>query len=122
MNERYPLEADNDGDGLSNEVEFALHTDPEYADTDGDGVSDQDEVGEDPAQPLDTDKDGFPDALEHARLDNDNDGVPDAADPAEAGASQLVFLRATPAVIANDGVDATTLEAQLIQPLHRTNC
>src|SRR5262245_43579179 len=73
--ERYPATGDNDGDGLRNDLERALHTDPEYADTDGDGVSDGDEVGPDTAAPRDSDKDGFPDVLEHARLDNDNDNV-----------------------------------------------
>lgn len=44
---------DPDGDGLTNEEEETLGTDPNDADTDGDGVSDKDEVdaGSDPNDP-----------------------------------------------------------------------
>jgi hypothetical protein len=44
--------ADDDGDGLNNEEEAALGTDPTEADSDGDGVSDDDEFthGTDPLQ------------------------------------------------------------------------
>ena len=44
--------ADDDGDGLNNEEEAALGTDPASADSDGDGVSDDDEFshGTDPTQ------------------------------------------------------------------------
>ena len=43
---------DSDGDGLNNEEEAALGTDPDAADSDGDGVSDDDEFthGTDPLQ------------------------------------------------------------------------
>ena len=43
---------DDDGDGLTNEEEAALGTDPNEADTDGDGISDTDEFehGTDPTQ------------------------------------------------------------------------
>lgn len=44
---------DPDGDGLSNEEEYASGTDPHDTDTDGDGVSDSDELiaGTDPTDP-----------------------------------------------------------------------
>ena len=44
--------ADDDGDGLTNEEEAALGTDPSEADSDGDGMSDTDEFehGTDPTQ------------------------------------------------------------------------
>jgi Bacterial TSP3 repeat len=47
--------ADYDGDGLNNEEEAALGTDPETADSDGDGVPDNDEFtrGTDPLQGID---------------------------------------------------------------------
>jgi hypothetical protein len=47
--------ADDDGDGLNNEEEAALGTDPGSADSDGDGVSDVDEFarGTDPLQGVD---------------------------------------------------------------------
>jgi Bacterial TSP3 repeat len=57
--------ADDDGDGLLNNEEEALGTDPTEADTDGDGISDSDEFdhGTDPTQgilPLTEDNAGKP--------------------------------------------------------------
>jgi hypothetical protein len=56
---------DSDGDGLSDDVEAVLGTDPLNPDTDGDGLSDGDEVliGTDPLNP-DTDADGLQDGYE----------------------------------------------------------
>lgn len=57
---------DTDGDGLSDQRELELGTNPKVADTDGDGVSDGDEVlkyGTNPLNP-DTDGDGYPDGAE----------------------------------------------------------
>lgn len=55
---------DSDGDGLTDEEEADLGTDPNNPDTDGDGISDGDEVnGVPPTDPLDP--------------DSDNDGVND---------------------------------------------
>ncbi len=63
--------ADPDGDGLTNDDEEALGTDPALADTDGDGVNDGDEAaaGSDPLEALsfaDGDGDLVPDAVEAA--------------------------------------------------------
>src|SRR5262245_6919505 len=46
-------DVDTDGDGLNNDAECDLGSDPTLADTDGDGVSDGDEVkqGTDPKTP-----------------------------------------------------------------------
>ena len=82
--------ADDDGDGLTNEEEAALGTDPGAADTDGDGVPDADEFtrGTDPTQgiaPLTEENFARPwerigitedewDALEQAVLDEINPG------------------------------------------------
>jgi hypothetical protein len=59
---------DGDGDGLSNEGEYANATSPVLADTDGDGVSDGDEVLVHASNPLstDTDLDDMPDGWEIA--------------------------------------------------------
>ena len=63
---------DTDGDGLSDEEEKQLNTDPLLKDTDSDGIPDNEEVGSNIKQPLDTDSDGIIDALD---LDDDNDGL-----------------------------------------------
>jgi hypothetical protein len=59
-------EADSDGDGLTDELETALGTDPLLLDSDADGVSDSDEIdfyGTDALDP-DTDDDELDDAEE----------------------------------------------------------
>lgn len=70
---------DPDGDGLSNNDEESLGTDPENADTDGDGLSDSQEEGyTDPLNP-DTDGDGTSDSDEefiHGTDPNDPDSRP----------------------------------------------
>ncbi len=97
--------SDLDGDGLTNEEEINLGTNPEKADTDRDGLLDGDEInadkvkryGTDPINP-DTDNDGLLDGAEvngnpnasgaargqytdPSRADTDGDGEPDAVDP-----------------------------------------
>ncbi|KKW06701.1 MAG: OmpA domain-containing protein [Candidatus Moranbacteria bacterium GW2011_GWE1_49_15] len=61
----YGQREDADGDGLSNEKEKAVGTDPNSPDTDKDGLSDSEELarGTDPKNP-DTDRDGFLDGDE----------------------------------------------------------
>ena len=65
---------DFDGDGLSNQEERILHTNPASPDTDGDGIPDGQELG-------DSDHDGIIDALESAINDQDKDCLPDQFDP-----------------------------------------
>ena len=75
---------DTDGDGLSDEEEGELGTDPNDPDTDGDGVNDYDEVlwGINPLNP-DTDGDGLNDTegsvygTEPSLFDTDGDGFGD---------------------------------------------
>ena len=62
---------DSDGDGVEDEDELAIGTDPENPDTDGDGIPDGVEIG-DLADPSDSDDDGTIDALDE---DDDNDGI-----------------------------------------------
>lgn len=64
---------DSDGDGLSDEEEITLSTDPNKIDTDGDGIPDNEEVGSEPNAAIDTDADGKINALDD---DDDNDNLP----------------------------------------------
>lgn len=104
--------ADQDGDGLSNQQEAMLGTDPYYQDTDADTFSDAEEVGADATQPIDTDGDGIADVLEHPLFDFDRDGTTDPEDASDGG-WQLVYVKFDPPVIANDGVDETRLLVKL---------
>jgi gliding motility-associated-like protein len=72
---------DTDGDGLTDQVEATVGTDPNNPDSDGDGENDAVEVG-DPNNPTDTDGDGIIDAFESSNEDQDGDGVNDEEDPA----------------------------------------
>ncbi len=63
---------DTDNDGLSDEEENKIGTDVLLRDTDGDSIPDNEEVGSNLFNPLDTDNDGIIDALD---LDDDNDGI-----------------------------------------------
>ncbi len=81
-----PVNDDIDGDGLTNEEERALGTDPYNPDTDGDGLTDGEEVHVYHTNPLkkDTDDDGLTDKEEiftyHTdplKYDTDGDGLGD---------------------------------------------
>lgn len=72
---------DEDGDGVLNQVELQLATDPFDPDSDGDGALDGAEVGPDPSAPPDTDGDGLSDAIESATADADLDCSNDQFDP-----------------------------------------
>jgi hypothetical protein len=83
-----PDAVDPDGDGLSNEDEIVIGSDPNDADTDDDGLSDYEEVGPfgtDPTNP-DTDGDTLSDGEEAGlnidpnTADTDGDGVDDATE------------------------------------------
>ncbi|MBN1336690.1 MAG: hypothetical protein JXB39_12100 [Deltaproteobacteria bacterium] len=63
---------DTDGDGLPDEVEYVVGTDPLNPDSDGDGVPDGEEIGS-VDSPRDTDGDTVIDALDP---DDDDDGIP----------------------------------------------
>lgn len=78
------LYIDDDQDGLSNEQEIELGTDPSSRDTDGDGLSDGEEINDYLTNPLleDSDADGLSDFIEvHNQLDpNDNSDADQDAD------------------------------------------
>ena len=86
--EERDLQADSDGDGLTNEEEDYLGTGRNNPDSDGDGISDFDEVNL-CTSPLvsDSDGDGLNDGDEARRgllpciPDTDGDGIPDGIDP-----------------------------------------
>ena len=67
-----PVDKDSDGDGLTDNQEVLIGTDPNNPDTDGDGINDKAEVGSNVNSPRDTDGDGKIDALD---TDDDNDGL-----------------------------------------------
>jgi MYXO-CTERM domain-containing protein len=64
---------DTDGDGLPDDDERRIGTDPNNPDTDGDSLRDGEEVGPDRTMPRDSDMDGMIDARDP---DDDNDTVP----------------------------------------------
>ncbi len=64
---------DSDGDGLTDDEEAVLKTNPNKTDSDGDGIPDNEEVGDEPSAATDTDGDGIIDALDE---DDDNDTLP----------------------------------------------
>lgn len=64
-----PFGTDSDGDGLTNQQEFAALTDPLKIDTDGDGMPDAYELTH-----------GLNPLLDDASLDRDGDGVPNRED------------------------------------------
>ena len=68
---------DSDGDGLSDDDEAALGTDPNNVDSDGDGIEDGEEVNDLGTDPLSDDSDG------DGYLDGDE--VAEGSDPADAG-------------------------------------
>ena len=90
-------EVDTDGDGLTDEEEAGLGTDPNDADSDDDGLADGNEVtlGTDPTS-SDTDGDGFADGEEI----EEGTSPTDASDAPVAGASILIFKAALDAVSA----------------------
>ncbi len=80
------IDSDLDDDGLTNQEEKELGTDPKIADTDGDGLKDGDEVNVYRTNPLkaDTDGDGLNDGEEvnqyktnPLKADTDDDGLND---------------------------------------------
>ncbi len=97
-----PTQTDSDEDGLTDDEEEELGTDPNNPDTDGDGISDGDEVenGTDPLDPndpgegTDSDEDGLTDDEEEElgtdpnNPDTDGDGISDG-DEVENGTDPL---------------------------------
>lgn len=89
-------QTDTDGDGLPDDLETQVGTDPTVADTDGDGLSDGDELTTYHTNPIspDSDGDGLTDGDEAtagtdlSNADTDGDGFSDAAE-LEAGTDPL---------------------------------
>lgn len=74
-------EGDDDLDGLTNEIEAALGSDPTSADSDLDGIDDFTETRG--GFVVDSDDDGAPDVLESMLADRDGDCIPDQIDRAD---------------------------------------
>lgn len=115
---------DDDGDGLSNNEEEALGTDPQVADTDGDGLNDGQEVNQYGTNPrnVDHDGDGLLDGAEvnehgtsPTNPDTDGDGVPDGVE-VNSGGDPLQPPTATPPPTATEDLSgeqtATAAAAQ----------
>ncbi|HHL45086.1 MAG TPA: hypothetical protein ENJ24_00795, partial [Gammaproteobacteria bacterium] len=77
------LDSDDDNDGAKtrDEINPAVGTDPLKKDSDGDGIPDGEEIGADPAYPVDTDGDGNIDARDP---DDDGDDIPTREESREA--------------------------------------
>jgi hypothetical protein len=79
---------DTDEDGLDDDYETSIGTDPNNWDSDFDLYDDFTEIGSDPSAPSDVDGDGAIDALDSFMLDRDGDGWPNEFDALEwAGAT-----------------------------------
>ena len=93
-----PNNPDTDGDGLGDREELEFGSDPLASDTDGDGINDGDEVlqGSDPAN-IDSDSDGFNDDIDNCvsipndQSDADSDGVGDICDNDFVGPTAVLF-------------------------------
>ena len=93
-----PMVTDTDGDGIPDGVEISIGTNPTVTDTDGDGISDFDEItvhNTDPTK-TDSDNDGVPDNVEISlgtnpwAADSDGDGIPDADEVARGTDPNLI--------------------------------
>ena len=103
--------SDDDGDGLTNELEISLTLNPKVADSDGDGLPDGVEVG-DISNPSDEDGDGQIDALESflPSADKDMDCLPDQKDANEGAADEATLEMANIACCCPGGCDAWGIE------------
>lgn len=97
--------ADDDRDGITNELEAKLGSEPLNADTDDDGVPDSEEISE-TFQNTDADGDGIPDILESRINDADGDCITDQVDPFDTVPGDDVSLM-VPLVCRIEGLCAT---------------
>ena len=101
-----PNDADTDGDGLNDGQEINLGTNPNDADTDGDGLSDGEEssLGTDPNN-ADSDGDGVNDIADDFPMDNsewidtDDDGIGDNSDAYPNDPNQSINVGIQPIAI-----------------------
>lgn len=95
--EEAPVVMDSDGDGLTDDQELQLGTNPYDPDTDGDGLTDGDEVNIYKTGPMDydTDGDGLGDGNEvdigsnPKDIDTDDDGLTDGYEVMSSGTNPL---------------------------------
>lgn len=72
------LDTDDDNDGIPTSIETKVNSDPLNADSDGDGLSDGDEMGDNPDQPKDSDGDGIIDLIDAADSGDSKNPAEDA--------------------------------------------
>ncbi|MBI3258136.1 MAG: OmpA family protein [Ignavibacteriae bacterium] len=96
--------SDTDGDGISDEEEEKMGTNPYSADTDGDGITDYNEIYMSKTDPfsVDTDKDGLSDSKETQEYrtdplspDSDKDGLSDS--------DEIIVYKTNPLLSDTDG-------------------
>lgn len=100
-------DTDLDGDGLTEDEELAIGTDPNNPDTDGDGASDGDEVtaGTDPLDPTDFPVNADPSLLVHYEFQSDGGGT--VQDSSSNGNNGSCSVGGTcPAFVSGDGQPA----------------
>lgn len=119
------LAGDSDQDGLTDEQEALLGTDPNNPDTDGDGLGDGEEIlihGTNPAA-VDSDSDGVPDGAEVIEgtlpIDPGSVGTAASAYPAPTTTiSETITVTATPALPTGPILIITAPEGQSAVPIH----
>ncbi|MFC7134349.1 MULTISPECIES: DUF7282 domain-containing protein [Salinibaculum] len=113
---------DSDSDGLSDDREAELGTDPEIADSDGDGLNDGSELNEYGTNPTsaDSDSDGLSDGREvelgtnPGLIDSDGDGLEDSAELNEYGTVPTSADSDSDGL--NDGSEVTKYETNPTNP------
>jgi len=119
------VDNDSDGDGIEDRIELSFDVDGDGIanfldlDSDGNNIADTNEVGTNPAFPLDSDGSGEPDFID---LDDDNDGLLDINDNDRlVRVSVSNFLDTTDKVLASSNVTQLLNRTQTVSGVARAN-